>query len=177
MATSADYIPLPNVYPLRLSLDMFKKILNIFTFLSHCILFNISSGLLHLFSRRPSEFDFWPLHPTLFLSFCMELHVWVTSHSRTCWHCFFYGAFLLHCGTVFLWRFLFCTVTPFFSLAQIFSPMEAIFLHRFAGLYNHSRCQQTEGKNNSYTAMVLFDLNMEQPFEGGFRYVIFLIHF
>jgi hypothetical protein len=39
----------------------------------------------------------------------------------------------------------------FFSLAQFFSPSGAIFLHRFASLYNHPCCQQTEGKNNSYT--------------------------
>jgi hypothetical protein len=135
MATSADYIPLPNVYPLRLSLDMFshiKKILNIFTFLSHCILFNISSGLLHLFSRRPSEFDFWPGHctPPFFLSFCMELHVWVTSHSRTCWHCFFMAHFFCTVAPFFCGA-LFCTVTPFFSLAQIFSPYGGYFFAPF----------------------------------------------
>jgi hypothetical protein len=128
-----------------------KKILNIFAFIFHCILFNISGGLLHLFPGRPSKFDSWPLQPTFFLSFCMELHARVVSHSKTCCRCFFRGAFLLHCGAVFfMWRFLFCTVAPFFPWRN-FSPSGAIFLHRFTSLYNHSYCQQTEGKNNSYT--------------------------
>jgi hypothetical protein len=40
---------------------------------------------------------------------------------------------LLHCGAVF-------------SLRQFFSPSGAIFLHRFAGLYNHSCCSKQKGK-------------------------------
>jgi hypothetical protein len=54
----------------KLSLDMFshtKKILNIFAFLSHRILFNISGGLLHLFPGRPSEFDAGHCTPPFFI--------------------------------------------------------------------------------------------------------------
>jgi hypothetical protein len=70
----------------------------------------------------------------------MELHAWV---HRTAGHV----------GAVFFFMApFFCTVAPFFFPGAIFFlPVTLFFLHRFTGLYNHSCCQQTEEKNNSYT--------------------------
>jgi hypothetical protein len=101
-----------------------KKILNIFAFLSHRILFNISGGILHLFPGRPSEFDAWPLHPTFFYHFawsCMH-----RSH-RTAGHVhavFFVAPFFCTVAPFFfLWRFLFCTMAPFFPTAFSLLPI------------------------------------------------------
>jgi hypothetical protein len=133
-----------------------KKILNIFAFLST------------VFSLRPPfsyringiglpKIPYQPilqtysivvadLAPHLFLSFCMELHAWV---HRTAGHVgavfFFMAPFFCTVAPFFLWRFLFCTVAPFFPCRNFF-PSGAIFLHRFAGLYNHSCCSKQKGK-------------------------------
>jgi hypothetical protein len=58
---------------------------------------------------------------------------------------FFHGAFLLHCGAVFSVALSLLHCGAVFSLPQFF-PSGAIFLHRFAGLYNHSCCSKQKGK-------------------------------
>jgi hypothetical protein len=159
-----------------------KKILNIFAFLST------------VFSLRPHfsyringiglpKIPYQPilqtysivvadLAPHLFLSFCMELHAWVhrTGHvgavffswrlSFALWRRFFCGAF-----SFALWR-------RFFP-AAIFSPLVLFFCTVSLAYITIRAAANRREKKLLHKAMALFDLNMEQPFEGGLGMLFF----